>query len=438
MRLAFALAVASLLAAAPAAAEVDSREAMIAPGTQRTTPTSDPLSVPVPVPVAVPRPSILETPARRVAGERGVAACNNPGGLGTARTVTINPAGGPGYGSQQYKDNDFLAEGEIVLTFDDGPMPAYTKPIIEALEQHCSKATFFMVGRMALTYPELVKDIARRGHTIGTHTFTHANLGVRKMPKPQPGAPPSGSGLFGSNLQSGWMSYGGIQASVPRVGSSPGTGAPKPGSTGLDSGEKQQWITLPPMSAEKAQREIELGFSAVSRALGRPVAPFFRFPYLGHTQANLRYLGTRDMAVFSIDVDSVDYRARSSEEVISKTLKDLAYFKKGILLFHDIQAVTAQAIPRLLVELKQRGYRVVHLKPEGQLATIASMDAAVESEHRKRKDETAEKPLVQRTMTWPLQKPVPTAPAAQRPQRDNPWPSSGGWGWEPPSTRRSY
>ncbi|MBO6716398.1 MAG: polysaccharide deacetylase family protein [Rhizobiaceae bacterium] len=69
-----------------------------------------------------------------------------------------------------------LARGEVVLTFDDGPMPGKTKSILNALDSHGVKATFLMVGQMANAYPDLVREVAARGHTIGTHTQNHTNL----------------------------------------------------------------------------------------------------------------------------------------------------------------------------------------------------------------------------------------------------------------------
>lgn len=69
-----------------------------------------------------------------------------------------------------------LARGEVVLTFDDGPIPGKTPSILNTLDRHGVKATFFTVGQMANAYPHLVRDVAARGHTIATHTQNHPNL----------------------------------------------------------------------------------------------------------------------------------------------------------------------------------------------------------------------------------------------------------------------
>lgn len=69
-----------------------------------------------------------------------------------------------------------LKSGEVILTFDDGPSPARTPAILDALDAHSVKATFFMVGKMAAAHPEIAQMVAKRGHTIGTHTHNHENL----------------------------------------------------------------------------------------------------------------------------------------------------------------------------------------------------------------------------------------------------------------------
>ncbi|HEY7548549.1 MAG TPA: polysaccharide deacetylase family protein, partial [Hyphomicrobiaceae bacterium] len=98
-------------------------------------------------------------------------ACDASKGIGVARTVDVDTRGGPWFG-EPYGNADFLAPGEVVLTFDDGPVPGSTRVILAALAAECTKATFFVVGEMAAAHPEVVKEIADQGHTIGTHTWS--------------------------------------------------------------------------------------------------------------------------------------------------------------------------------------------------------------------------------------------------------------------------
>ncbi|MCE7027931.1 polysaccharide deacetylase family protein [Jiella avicenniae] len=69
-----------------------------------------------------------------------------------------------------------LRDKEVVLTFDDGPMPGKTHTILKALSDYGVGATFLMVGQMAKAYPNIAREVAQAGHTIGTHTYRHANL----------------------------------------------------------------------------------------------------------------------------------------------------------------------------------------------------------------------------------------------------------------------
>lgn len=227
--------------------------------------------------------------------------------IGLSRVVEIDTAGGPRFGSLQYHGNDFLADGEVVLTFDDGPLRRNTQAILDALDAQCTRATFFIVGRMALADPEMLKEVAKRGHTIGNHTWSHKNLA--------------------------------------------GTTAPT------------------------FKQEIELGLSMTTAALGHPVAPFFRYPYLAHNKPSLAYLAGRNTSVFSIDVDPKDFMTHDPAVVIKKVMGLLEKQHKGIILFHDIQPGTAKALPSLLAEMKSKGFKVVHLIASTTATTLPEYDA---------------------------------------------------------------
>ncbi len=68
--------------------------------------------------------------------------------------------------------------GELTLTFDDGPNPAWTPRLLDILADHGVRATFFMVGRYAQAEPALVRRIAEAGHLIGNHSWSHPNLAI--------------------------------------------------------------------------------------------------------------------------------------------------------------------------------------------------------------------------------------------------------------------
>lgn len=104
------------------------------------------------------------------------AACDDPkAGLGVAREIKIDTSGGPIFGgiTKYAREPRFLGPKEVVLTFDDGPVPRITRSILKTLREFCTKAMFFPVGRMAIAYPQTVREIVRDGHTLGAHTWSH-------------------------------------------------------------------------------------------------------------------------------------------------------------------------------------------------------------------------------------------------------------------------
>src|SRR5207237_9679731 len=130
----------------------------------------------------------------------------------------------------------------------------------------------------------------------------------------------------------------------------------------------------------KSIEESEKGLSAIKLAIGAPPAPFFRFPYLKDPKEALDYLGTRNIAVFSHDLDSFDFKMRKPEDVVKSVMGKLEKKGKGIILMHDFQQATAKAVPELLNELKVKGYKVVHMKAKTPVATIAQWDEAAKGE----------------------------------------------------------
>lgn len=97
----------------------------------------------------------------------------HPGALGTSRVLALDPAQYPRVGHMQYPDTLPLNDKEVVLTFDDGPVPPYSNEILDILASQCVKATYFMVGEMARDYPAVVRRVYEEGHTIGTHSEDH-------------------------------------------------------------------------------------------------------------------------------------------------------------------------------------------------------------------------------------------------------------------------
>jgi peptidoglycan/xylan/chitin deacetylase (PgdA/CDA1 family) len=103
------------------------------------------------------------------------AACpGHPDAIGVSRTMTVGAADHARLGLMQYRTSLPLNDHEVVLTFDDGPLPPYTDRVLAILARHCVKATFFLVGRHAAANPAAALRVAAAGHTIGNHSQNHA------------------------------------------------------------------------------------------------------------------------------------------------------------------------------------------------------------------------------------------------------------------------
>jgi peptidoglycan/xylan/chitin deacetylase (PgdA/CDA1 family) len=238
--------------------------------------------------------------------------CTNPNALGVARTVEIDTTGGPGFGFEHFKELDFLRDHEVVLTFDDGPWTENTPSVLKTLAEECTTGIFFSIGKHATYYPEILKQVYAAGHTIGTHTWSHATLTNKKL------------------------------------------------------------------TEDQRKEEIEKGVSAVKWALGGvSPAPFFRFPALQHPPEMVTYLGTRNIAMFSCDLDSFDFKARNAKQVIDVTFKKLDKLGKGIILMHDFHKHTAEALPELLHRLKAEGFKVVAMRAKAPVQSLPEFDELI-------------------------------------------------------------
>jgi peptidoglycan-N-acetylglucosamine deacetylase len=238
-----------------------------------------------------------------VMGSGAAVAADCPGGkpdaLGVSRTIVVDPTEHSRLGTMQYSETLPLEDKEVVLTFDDGPLPRYSDRILEILAADCVKATYFIVGRMAKAYPDGVRRMYEAGHTIGTHSLSHP-------------------------------------------------------------------FTFHKMGLEQAEAEIEGGIANTAEALGdrNKVAPFFRIPGLLRADQVESYLAGRGIMTWSADFPADDWkRGNTDKDIVRLALQRLEAKGRGILLLHDIHPATVLALPVLLRELKQRGYKIVHVVP---------------------------------------------------------------------------
>ena len=135
---------------------------------------------------------------------------------------------------------------------------------------------------------------------------------------------------------------------------------------------------LSKLTPDEAKAEIEKGIAAVSIALGnKPVGPFFRFPALRNPPEMVKYLGERNIGIFSTDMDSFDFKIHKPEQVIKSVMTKLAKHGKGIILMHDFQHGTSEALPELLKQLKASGFKVVQVVGKTPIEPLPEYKEAV-------------------------------------------------------------
>ncbi len=247
-------------------------------------------------------PSLVAVAEPPVAVAAKASCPGNPNALGTSRTLTVESAALPRIGTMQYRASLPLNDHEVVLTFDDGPLPPYSNRILDTLAAECVKATYFMVGTMARAYPDMVRKIYNAGHTIGTHSQHH----------------PFSLGDLGLARISSEVT-GGIASVQNAVG---------------DARAVAPFFRIPGL-ARSNQAESYLASQKLSVWSADEVADDW-------------------------------HRGITPSQIVRKAMSRIeAHGHRGVLLLHDIHPATAMAVPALLKELKAKGYKIVHAVPAG-------------------------------------------------------------------------
>jgi len=255
-----------------------------------------------------------------MAGSSAVFAEDCPGqpdALGTSRVLTISPNDFTRIGSLQYKQVLPLNDHEVVLTFDDGPLPPYSDRILDTLSSQCVKATYFLVGQMARAYPWVVRRIYNEGHTIGTHSLDHPlifqNLPLERVEREVDG----GISLVDAAL-------GDPRALSP-------------------------FFRIPGFGRSKVTEDFLAKHELVTWSTDVVADDWFR------------HIG--------------------AQAIVQRAMRRLEAKGRGILLLHDIHPTTAMALPMLLKRLKAEGFHVVHVvaageRPKSLPELVASHDSA--------------------------------------------------------------
>lgn len=225
------------------------------------------------------------------------AVCNARG-----RTIAVGAPAGLRVGLKTYPQTLALAEGEVVLTLDDGPLPGQTDRVLNALRAYGAPATFFLIGRNAASYPGLVQRMAAEGHTVAHHTMNH-----------------------------------------------PWTLRQRSFETGV-------------AEIEGGIRAVQAAQGLTSSTVA---TPFFRYPGFADTPQLNDWLSQRQISIFGADLWASDWRRMGPGEQLSLVMGRLRRERKGIILLHDVVAQTADMFPNFLKVLCDGGYRIVSLVPGG-------------------------------------------------------------------------
>ncbi|MDE2361401.1 MAG: polysaccharide deacetylase family protein [Hyphomicrobiales bacterium] len=239
------------------------------------------------------------------AAENGAGpACANQGALGVSRVVSLDTTAGLHVGLKTYPQTLALGDKEVVLTFDDGPLPGATDKVLDALKAECVRATFFLIGRNAQAHPALARREIAEGHSVGHHSWSHPYKTLRGI------AP---------------------DAAIAEI--------------------------------EKGLAADQQAATGVAWTGGRPTTPFFRFPGFADTPAALKWLDAQNIATFGADVWASDWTEQTPQAELALLMKRLERSRGGIVLLHDTRKQTVAMIPAFLKALKQGGYKIVHLTP---------------------------------------------------------------------------
>ncbi|MDR3497399.1 MAG: polysaccharide deacetylase family protein [Ancalomicrobiaceae bacterium] len=300
----------------PVAATKPADKAKIASRTPATRPAKAPPAPKKPVSLEALTAQPQVPPHEHVAIDVPPTPCpGNPDAIGLSRIIEVDTTGGFYVGQTYHTKMPLLRPKEVILTFDDGPRPVTTDRVLAALQHECVKATFFMIGQMAKAYPAEARKVAAAGMSIGYHTMTHTY-------------------------------------------------------------QLKNW------PLDKSQAEIIGGWKAVDNAIwgrssDKPTSLFFRYPGLFNSHVVNAWFNQINMGVFAIDAEGNDWikgfiTDSEWQNVMNHALAQLERENGGILLLHDIKGSSSNAVAPLLRELKQRGFKIVHVVQKQPLPPVAT------------------------------------------------------------------
>ncbi|HAP69589.1 MAG TPA: hypothetical protein DCR04_07665 [Flavobacteriales bacterium] len=203
-------------------------------------------------------------------------------------------------GSQFFMPTFWRGEkGTISLTFDDGPDPEVTPRVLDVLREEGVKGSFFVIGRIAEKYPELVQKIVDEGHVVGNHTYNHDYV----------------------------------------------------------------------FSKELAEKQVSEGQEVIQKIIGKKPT-YFRPPFGVMTPEIANAVKKEQCAIIGWDLRSQDGRIRTKEATIKRVKNNLK--KATVLLFHDTNPTTPEALREIIHLCKQNGMKIVSVTEQSGIEPYKS------------------------------------------------------------------
>ena len=233
----------------------------------------------------------------------------------------------------------------VLLTFDDGPHPLYTPLILDILARYRIKAVFFQVGQnigtldaggATLRLPQISARILAEGHVVANHTHTHPLL--PRLDELQLTAEIDRTEALLRAATSGHIGTSGTPATNGTSVTNGSNGTSGSNATGTSS------------SASSAN-------SPASRPAHAGRAALFRPPYGARNDLVLAEVTARGLRSVLWNIDSRDWADPLSRSVAHRVIAETVREGRGIILFHDVHLRAVEALPAVIEDLQQRGFR---------------------------------------------------------------------------------
>ncbi len=233
-----------------------------------------------------------------------------------------------------------MNENEIAITIDDGPSPENNAFVLETLRRHGVKAMFFVVGRRAITNPELIKNILREGHILASHTWTHPQMSKKAID----------------------------QKSSERRCPLDITNPKKIDKARVKSLSANEEIDCTEQILTRVVNELNEEDQKNGGTGSYRLQPFFRFPYGdGAKRESLqKLLSEHNLANFVWSMSAKDSETQDPNVALNTAVGMFEKYKSGLFLMHETHIAGVKALPYILSELHKRKYKTIYFEAENK------------------------------------------------------------------------